>query len=154
MSTFEEDLIADAEDDRLTVEFIQNYLPQDVKEKFTEDELYYFLDVIDEYYVNLLEKAEKKGVKDNEEMDIDIDDVASHLAKQAKKDQMGDFSAEDLRWVVEGELEYAEQTYDEEEEQATPLSHHNGTAPLSLVQSYCCSISHRWKALAIVGAIS
>ena len=49
MSTFEEDLIADAEDDRLTVEFIQNYLPQDVKEKFTEDELYYFLDVIDEY---------------------------------------------------------------------------------------------------------
>ena len=115
MSTFEEDLIADAEDDRLTVEFIQNYLPQDVKEKFTEDELYYFLDVIDEYYVNLLEKAEKKGVKDNEEMDIDIDDVASHLAQQAKKDQMGDFSAEDLRWVVEGELEYAEQTYDEEE---------------------------------------
>ena len=115
MSTFEEDLIADAEDDRLTVEFIQNYLPQDVKEKFTEDELYYFLDVIDEYYVNLLEKAEKKGVKDNEEMDIDIDDVASHLAQQAKKDQMGDFSAEDLRWVVEGELEYAEQTYDDEE---------------------------------------
>ena len=77
MSTFEEDLIADAEDDRLTVEFIQNYLPQDVKEKFTEDELYYFLDVIDEYYVNLLEKAEKKGVKDNEEMDIDIDDIRS-----------------------------------------------------------------------------
>ncbi len=115
MSTFEEDLIADAEDDRLTVEFIQNYLPQDVKEKFTEDELYYFLDVIDEYYVNLLEKAEKKGVKDNEEMDIDIDDAASHLAKQAKKDQMGDFSAEDLRWVVEGELEYAEQTYEDEE---------------------------------------
>lgn len=114
MSTFEEDLIADAEDDRLTVEFIQNYLPQDVKEKFTEDELYYFLDVIDEYYVTLLEKAEKKGVKDNEEMDIDIDELANHLAKQAKKDKMGDFDAEDLRWVVEGELEYAEQTYEGE----------------------------------------
>lgn len=114
MSTFEEDLIADAEDDRLTVEFIQNYLPQDVKEKFTEDELYYFLDVIDEYYVTLLEKAEKKGVKDNEEMDIDIDELAIHLAKQAKKDKMGDFDAEDLRWVVEGELEYAEQTYEGE----------------------------------------
>lgn len=114
MSTFEEDLIADAEDDRLTVEFIQNYLPQDVKEKFTEDELYYFLDVIDEYYVTLLEKAEKKGIKDNEEMDIDIDELANHLAKQAKKDKMGDFDAEDLRWVVEGELEYAEQTYEGE----------------------------------------
>ncbi|MGN0233484.1 MAG: hypothetical protein ACI4B5_03555 [Bacteroidaceae bacterium] len=114
MSTFEEDLIADAEDDRLTVEFIQNYLPQDVKEKFTEDELYYFLDVIDEYYVTLLEKAEKNGVKENEEMDIDIDELAVHLAKQAKKDKMGDFDVEDLRWVVEGELEYAEQTYEDE----------------------------------------
>ena len=116
MSTFEEDLIADAEDDRLAVEFIQNYLPQEVKERFTEDDLYYFLDVIDEYYVTLLDKADKKGVKDDEEMDIDIDEVAAHLARQAKKDKMGDFSPEDLRWVVEGELEYAEQTYDEEEQ--------------------------------------
>ena len=98
MSTFEEDLIADAEDDRLAVEFIQNYLPQEVKERFT---------------VTLLDKADKKGVKDDEEMDIDIDEVAAHLARQAKKDKMGDFSPEDLRWVVEGELEYAEQTYDE-----------------------------------------
>ncbi|MDD7657483.1 MAG: hypothetical protein PUJ28_02415 [Prevotellaceae bacterium] len=113
MSTFEEDLIADAEDDRLAVEFIQNYLPQEQKERFTEDDLYYFLDVIDEYYVTLLDKADKKGVKDDEEMDIDIDEVAAHLARQAKKDKMGDFSPEDLRWVVEGELEYAEQTYDE-----------------------------------------
>ena len=113
MSTFEEDLIADAEDDRLAVEFIQNYLPQEVKERFTEDDLYYFLDVIDEYYVTLLDKADKKGVKDDEEMDIDIDEVAAHLVRQAKKDKMGGFAPEDLRWVVEGELEYAEQTYDE-----------------------------------------
>ena len=43
MSTFEEDLIADAEDDRLTVEFIQNYLPQDVKEKFYAQKDYHFI---------------------------------------------------------------------------------------------------------------
>ena len=51
MGNIEDDFLADAEDDRLTVEFIKNYLPQDVKEKFTEDDLYYFLDVIGEYYV-------------------------------------------------------------------------------------------------------
>ena len=80
MSTFEEDLIQDAEDDRLTVEYIKNYLPQDLKDRFTEDELYYFIDVIGEYYVDLLDK------------------------------QMGDFDPEDLRWVVDGELEYGETT--------------------------------------------
>ena len=32
MASFEEDLLADAEDDRLTVEYIQNYLPQELKD--------------------------------------------------------------------------------------------------------------------------
>ena len=99
---FEDELLQDAEDDRLTVEFIQNYLPQDVKEKFTEEVLYYFIDVIGEYYVKLIDKAH------GDEIDIDIDEVANYIAKQAKKDQMGEFSPEDLRWVVDGELEYGE----------------------------------------------
>ena len=103
MSTFEEDLIQDAEDDRLTVEYIQNYLPQELKEKFTEDELYYFIDVIGAYYVDLLE-----GHPEDEEIEIDVEEVAAYVAKQAKKDKMGDFDPEDLRWVVDGELEYAE----------------------------------------------
>ncbi len=103
MSTWEEDLLADAEDDRLTVEFIRNYLPSDLKEKFSDDELYYFLDVIGEYYVGLLE-----GAGDTENVDIDIDAVAAYIAQQAKKDNMGTYSPEDLRWVVDGELEYAE----------------------------------------------
>ena len=99
---FEDELLQDAEDDRLTVEFIQNYLPQDVKEKFTEEDLYYFIDVIGEYYVKLIDKAH------GDEIGIDIDEVANYIAKQAKKDQMGEFSPEDLRWVVDGELEYGE----------------------------------------------
>ncbi|HBC28581.1 MAG TPA: hypothetical protein DC006_02675 [Prevotellaceae bacterium] len=114
MSTFEEDLIADAEDDRLTVEYIRNYLPQEVKERLSEDDLYYFLDVIDEYYTTLLEKANRAGVRDDEDISIDIDEAAAHLARQARKDKMGDFDPEDLRWVVEGELEYGEQAGGEE----------------------------------------
>ena len=42
-------LLADADDEK-TIEFIKNYLPQELKEKFSDDELYYFLDLIDEYY--------------------------------------------------------------------------------------------------------
>lgn len=103
MATFEEDLILDAEDDRLTVEYIQSYLPQDLKDKFTEEELYYFIDVIGEYYVDLLDKHSGE-----EDIDIDVEEVAEYVARQAKKDKIGDFSPEDLRWVVDGELEYGE----------------------------------------------
>ena len=85
MGNIEEDFLADAEDDRLTVEFIKNYLPQEVKEKFTEDDLYYFLDVIGEYYVDLLEKTNSE-----DEVDIDIDAVAEYIAKKAKKEKIGD----------------------------------------------------------------
>ncbi len=104
--TLEEELLHDAEDDRLTVEYIRNYLPQEVKEKFTDDDLFYFLDVLVEYYASsgiLDTDPDKDGY-----IDIDIDAIAVHLARQAAKDKMGDFSAEDLRWVVEGELEYGE----------------------------------------------
>ena len=103
MATFEEDLILDAEDDRLTVEYIQSYLPQDLKDKFTEEELYYFIDVSGEYYVDLLEKHSGE-----EDIDIDVEEVAEFVARQAKKDKIGDFSPEDLRWVGDGELEYGD----------------------------------------------
>ena len=103
MGSFEEDLLLDAEDDRKTVEYIQNYLPQELKDKFTEDELYYFIDVIGEYYVDLLDKH-----SGDEDIDIDVEEVAKYVAKQAKKDKMGEFDPEDLRWIVDGELEYGE----------------------------------------------
>ena len=103
MGSFEEDLLLDAEDDRKTVEYIQNYLPQELKDKFTEDELYYFIDVIGEYYVDLLDKH-----SGDEDIDIDVEEVAKYVAKQAQKDKMGEFDPEDLRWVVDGELEYGE----------------------------------------------
>lgn len=109
---FEDELLQDAEDDRLTVEFIKNYLPQELKEKFTDEQLYYLLDVLVEYYAEsgILEaEPDKDGY-----IDIDVEQIAKHLAQQARKDQMGDFSPEDLRWVVEGEMEYAESLEDED----------------------------------------
>ena len=111
--TFEDELLQDAEDDRRTVEFIKNYLPQELKEKFPEDILYYFLDVLVDYYA-------QSGILEAEPdadgyIDIDIEAIAQHLAQQAQKDKMGEFSPEDLRWVVEGEMEYAD-SLDEEEE--------------------------------------
>lgn len=104
MATFEEDLLRDAEDDRQTVEYIKNYLPQELKDRFSDDELYYFIDVIGEYYVDLLDRHSGS----EEDIDIDVEEVAKYVARQAKKDKMGEFDPEDLRWVVDGELEYGE----------------------------------------------
>lgn len=106
MANLEDELLLDAEDDARTVEFIKSYLPQDYKETFSDDDLYYFLDVIVEYYATsgVLDAApDADGC-----IEIDIDKVTDYVVKQAKKDKMGDFDPEAVRWVVEGEMEYGE----------------------------------------------
>ncbi len=98
------DFLNEAEDDLKTIEFIKSFLPQKLKGKFTDDQLYYFLDVISEYYADsgcLDVQPDKDGF-----IEIDEEKVADYILKQAKKDGMGDFDAEDLLYVVDGEMEY------------------------------------------------
>ena len=88
-------------DDEKTIAYIRERLPQDLKEKWSDDEFYYFLDTIYDYY-------DKSGILDsnNEEVDIDLDEIAKFRAKEAKKNGIGDFDPEELYFVVEGELAY------------------------------------------------
>ncbi len=110
MSSFEDDLLLDAEDDARAVEFIKNYLPQELKERFSDEELFYFLDVIVDYYAT-------SGVLEVEPdadgfVDIDQEKVVEYILKQAAKDKMGTYNPEELLWVVQGEMEYAESVED------------------------------------------
>ena len=103
----EEDFLEQAQDDLRTVEFIRAYLPQEVKERFSDDDLYYFIDLLAEYYVEsglLEQEPDADGY-----VDIDTEAIAKAIAEKARKDKYGDFSPEDLIWVVQGELEYGEQ---------------------------------------------
>ena len=88
-------------DDEKTIAYIRERLPQELKEKFSDDEFYFFLDTIYDYY-------DKSGILDSndEYVDIDIDDIAKFIAKEAKKNNIGDFDPEELYFVVEGELAY------------------------------------------------
>jgi len=101
-----DDLFEVAETDRRTVEFIKAYIPQEVKGKFTDDMLYYIHDVMLDYFF-------ESGVLDQEPdergyINIDTEDVAKVIQEQAKKDKMGNFTVDDLVWVVQGELEFDE----------------------------------------------
>ena len=100
----EDDFLLNDADDEKTIEFIRNYLPQELKEKFSEDELYYFLDLIDEYY-------SESGILDVQpdadgSVDIDLEQVVEFIVKEAKKDEVGEYDPEDILFVVQGEMEY------------------------------------------------
>ena len=102
----EDDFLKEDIDDEKTIEFIKNYLPQEVKEKFSDDELYYFLDLIDEYYT-------ESGILDTQPddegyIDIDLEKIVEYIQKEARKDEVGDYAPEDLLFVVQGEMEYTD----------------------------------------------
>ena len=107
----EEDLLQDEFDDEKAIEYIKNYLPQELKDKFTDDEFYYFLDLIYEYCSNsdLLDaEPDEDGY-----VDIDLDKIVDYMVKEARKDNMGEYDPQELFFIVQGEMEY-EDTQDEE----------------------------------------
>ena len=103
----QDDFLLEDEDDEKTIEFIKNYLPQDLKDKFTDDDLYYILDVIVDYYTEsgcLDVQPDAEGY-----ITIDQDEIVDYVVKESAKDGMGPFEAEDLLFVVQGEMEYGNQ---------------------------------------------
>lgn len=100
----EVDPIGYDEDD--AVKFIQNYLPQELKGKFSNDEINYIIDIIYEFYEDkgLLDESSS----DDEIIDIDEDELTAFVLKNTKKDKLKDFSAEEITFIIQGELAYCE----------------------------------------------
>lgn len=103
----EEELLQDAAYDAAAVAYIRQHLPQELQELLTEEQLYYFLDLIIEYYA-------ESGILDAEPdaegyIDIDGEAIAAYLAQKAKKEGIGDFRAEDLLFVVQAQMDFEEE---------------------------------------------
>ena len=109
----EDDFLKDDLDDEKTIEYIKNYLPQELKEKFSDDEFFYFLVLIDEYY----SESGILDVEPDEEgcVEVDLGQIVDYIIKEAHKDEMGDYDPEEILFVVQGELEYTESLDDDEE---------------------------------------
>ncbi|MCD8043367.1 MAG: hypothetical protein LUH10_09915 [Tannerellaceae bacterium] len=87
-------------DDDEAVKFIRNYLPQELKEKFNDDDIIYIVDLIHEFFEN-------KGFFDaSEDLEFDEDEMLAFVVKNAPKDEIGKFDPEEIRFVIQGELEY------------------------------------------------
>ena len=95
----EDDFLKNDLDDEKTIEYIKNYLPQELKEKFSDDEFYYFLDLIDEYY------SEPDG---DGYIEVDLGKIVDYIIKEAHKDEMGDYDPDEILFIVQGEMEYTE----------------------------------------------
>jgi len=88
-------------DDDDAVEFIHNYLPQELKEKYSEDTIYYVLDLICEFY-------DKNDYLTDEDDEKEEKELVEFILQQADKDEVGDFSREDILMILRAEDAYME----------------------------------------------
>ena len=105
MATLDEELRMDAEEDAREADFILSQLPSDLKERFSKEEILRLMDLIVEYYY-------ESGVLDldDDEIEIDLEQVADAICKKAKKERLGDYQADEVFFVVQADLDYQEQT--------------------------------------------
>lgn len=91
-------------DEDESVKFIQNNLPEEMKDKFSADEVNYIVDLIYEFY-------EEKGFleeNDDTEVEIDEDELLDFVLKNARKDGVRDYTDEEIEAIVAGELAYCD----------------------------------------------
>ena len=101
MNVNDEDLME--YDDDEAIKFIRNQLPQEMKEKFSDDDLNYLVDLIYEFY-------EEKGYLGDEdtEVDVDLDELTAYVIKNAKKDKVGVYTEDEIGFVVDAEIAYCD----------------------------------------------
>ncbi|NDW18930.1 hypothetical protein D0T53_08385 [Dysgonomonas sp. 216] len=92
------------EDD--AVKFIRNYIPQELKEKLSDNDINYIIDVIYDFY-------DEKGfmnddISDEDIVELDEDELIEYVIKSAQKDKVNTFTHEEINFVVQGELQYCE----------------------------------------------
>ena len=101
-----DEFLEDDLDDQKTVEYIKNALPQELKEKYDDDTLYYILDVINDWFT-------QSGVLDQEPdadgfVEIDNEALVEYIVKEAKHDKIGTFPADEIMLIVQAEADYVD----------------------------------------------
>lgn len=92
------------EDD--AIKFIQNSLPQEMKGKFSDDEINYVIDIVYDFYE---EKGFMDSAKAEEDLvEIDEDEIINYVLKHTKKDKVKEFTSDEITFIIQGELGYCE----------------------------------------------
>jgi hypothetical protein len=96
------------EDD--AIKFIRAAIPQEVSEKYDDDDILCIVDIIWDYY-------ERKGflslnIDETEDEVLDIDDLVKYVKKEVKNDDELLMDPKDVEQIVKAELDYEESLED------------------------------------------
>ena len=92
-------------DDDDAVRFIKKYLPEELKNKFSDDDINYIMDLIYDFYNT---KGFFEEEDDDGEVEINEDELIAFVVKNALSDGIGKYAADDIALIIQGEMEYCD----------------------------------------------
>ena len=103
MASFDDELLKDQEDNRREIVFVREQLPCDLKEIYSDEQLVWMFDTIATYFY-------ESGILEtnDDEVDVDIDEVAAYLCKQAQAEGLDVLRPDEVRFVIEADLDFQE----------------------------------------------
>lgn len=99
----EEDFLYDDEE---AVQFVKDSLPEELKSKFSDDDIIYIIDLIYDFY-DSSGFFDGKG-DEREIIEINEEEVIAYVVKNALSDGAGKYDANDIALIIKGEMDYCE----------------------------------------------
>ncbi|MDR1406445.1 MAG: hypothetical protein LBJ23_00175 [Tannerella sp.] len=91
-------------DDDDAVRFIRNCLPQEMKEKFDDDDILYVIDLIYDFY----DSSGFLSLDDEASVEINEEQLIRYVVKNARQDGIKHFETDEITFIVQGELDYCD----------------------------------------------
>lgn len=92
-------------DEDEAIKFIRNYMPENIRNLYSDDEILNIIDMIWDYYEQngLLEITCEEYSDDS---NPELPKILDYVSKMLKKDKLAVVDTNDVHYIVEGELEY------------------------------------------------
>ncbi len=99
-------------DENDAIAFIRNYVPNAIKNKYSDDDILLLIDTMFDYF----EKGDEDEILYDDDVvdENNINEIVNYVKKNLRKDPDNQIEVDDIKYLVEGELEYENALEDEE----------------------------------------
>ena len=98
-------------DENDAIAFIRNYVPNAIKNKYSDDDILLLIDTMFDYF----EKGDEDEILYDDDVvdENNINEIVNYVKKNLRKDPDNQIEVDDIKYLVEGELEYENTLEDE-----------------------------------------
>ena len=99
-------------DENDAVEFIANFMPEKLKNKYSDDDILLIIDTMYDFYEKGDEQETLYDEGDDNNDEFNLNEIVNFVKKSIRKDPDNQVDMDDVKVIVEGEIEY-ENTLDD-----------------------------------------